>query len=287
MATPIISPPIRQKVRIAYRGDTRDPEEIFRDGFMRRPDAINEDLFKNIVLHPEITASRHRHAFVEPQYRNQSYMTNIGSTDAPKFDINPYSAICLTKIAALAPIFPIQTHSAHKQSVWIYGVLLEEYYKTYELQRIDHPELATAKEIAVKDVPSFDVVGAIQCIRYGGPYPSKIKYNTLQGIQWNPLMRHPDLKLTIEQTFQPHINRLTVIEVKGQAIGYEIRPEAEVMYKSGNTWEYLPEFPSREEYELAYRQGFRSLTTDDLPRDPYEGDGPRQPRDNGGKFREI
>lgn len=294
MASPIVSPPIRKIVRLAYRSDTRSPEVIFREGLYRRPEAFDEDavqLYQKLALHPELEEEKFRYALVEPEYRNQAYVQHKKLSGPPQFDINPRSAVCLTFIPALACIFPLRQARVDHEVTWVYAVLLDEHYATYELQRIDNSELYRAQELAVQSVPNFDVIGAVQCIRYGGPYPRKIKYIMRPEIRWNPLTWHLSRKPIVEQRFRPHFHRMTVIEVIDGIITWKIlngdTDDMEVLYDGPNKPEYLLSKAPMQDFKKAYNAGFRSYTTDNIPRDAYKGERSYAFRTPGQKSREI
>ncbi len=294
MASPIVTPPIRKIVRLAYRSDTRPPEVVFRDGLYRRPEAFDEDahqMYQRFALHPELREERFRYALVEPEYRNQAYVQHKNLTDAPSFDINPRSAVCLTFIPALACIFPLTEDRVDREVTWVYAALLDEHYATYELQRIDNSELYRAQEVAVRSVPNFDIIGAVQCVRYGGPYPKKIKYIMRPRIRWNPLTSHFSRKPIVEQKLRPHFHRMTVIEVVDSIITWKIlnkdTDDMEVLYDGPDKPEYLLSKAPMKTFLEAYNAGFRSYTTDDIPRDAYKGERSRAFRTPGQKSREI
>ncbi len=209
MASAIISPDLQAQEFIAYRSDKRPPEEIFRDGFYRRPSSYLDLVDDQMVL------------VRKPQYRNSTYYSQKGLPVLPVFDINPYSAVCVMLQAAMAPIFPIEQQKLiDDQIIWIYAVVVPEAYATYELQRIDAPMLASCQEVAVNEVPSYDVMGAVKCIRWGGPFGKAIiTYIPFLDMQWNPNCRHINQKVTAEQTITPLMGRKIQIDVdQGQIV---------------------------------------------------------------------
>ncbi|MBX3208900.1 MAG: hypothetical protein KF764_27965 [Labilithrix sp.] len=197
--------------RLAFRSDTRGPNEIFPAGFQNR----SHPVYKHGEIHgqvppewgPEQTVRELGRLFTEgPQYRNKRYYYGH---QAPKYDVNPDTSVALTLRPAVAPIFPISDATVS----WVYAVFLRGGFLTYQEQQTDDPVLATAYEVAVRQVPARDVLAAVKCVRRGGRYPARIQYCLHPVIHYNRYAEHSISRVDIQRAYRPHQARLTQIDV--------------------------------------------------------------------------
>lgn len=158
MSSPVMDPvsakPVVGGGRICFRGDTREPNVMFKNGFHSREG--------------ESTSIRYR-------------SVGLGSGD-----IDPPSAVCITPRFAMAPLFPIDLTVT---DLWIYAVYARQVYNTHAQQYADgmkaiKHEIKTnpsgdldnyaetnalwplfAQEVATKLVAAEDVMCALKCKR--------------------------------------------------------------------------------------------------------------------------
>ncbi|MBX3210510.1 MAG: hypothetical protein KF850_00600 [Labilithrix sp.] len=202
--------------RLAFRSDTRGPDEIFPRGFQNR----SHPVYKHGEIHgqvpPEWSPAKKvkelGRAFTEgPEYRNKRYYYG---RQAPKYDVNPDTSVALTLRVAVAPIFPISAAT----SSWVYAVFLRGGFLTYQEQQTDDPVLSTAYEVAVRQVLAQDVLAAVRCVRRGGIYPARIQYCLHPIIHWNRYAEHSISRVDIVTAYRPHQARLTQIDATPHGI---------------------------------------------------------------------
>lgn len=124
-------------------------------------------------------------------------------------DMLPPSAVCLTQLFDVAPLFPISDHS--KKS-WIYIVYVENAYLTYKTQIKNNNPLQFAKEVAIRDIPPGHILGAIECERFfnfdENPSQARVSHYTLTGnVIWNPKNQNEIMRKS-KQPMRNEINEL-------------------------------------------------------------------------------
>lgn len=154
---------------IAFRSDTRPPRILFEFGFQRR-----------MTTHDEYVQNRGEN--YEPTWRHGQR------------DMYPESAICLTQQFDAAPIFPVgSSDNPPSELTWIYIIRPQKAFMTHLYQKHLNSPLAFSEEIAVRDVPSCDVLAAIKCKRFWGvnidnqkDWRTGVRYELISDLQWNP-----------------------------------------------------------------------------------------------------
>jgi hypothetical protein len=171
--------------RICFRGDTRDPNEMFQRGFFSREKKSKWKFWQNRDI-------RYRSGEKGPMYiraEHADFYTQAGAevvqgktlksslrtpVETYKFgaqkgqapqgqdiakvdkagDIDPISAVCVTPRFSMAPIFPPKTNSLDgPELTWVYTVYVRELYNSHARQVADgmnaiRSELAIRKKIA-------------------------------------------------------------------------------------------------------------------------------------------
>lgn len=159
---------VKKMDEVYFRGDSRDPKEIFEFGFQRRGSTY--DYYKK---HQKL---------IEPTMRE--------ITD----DIEPASAVCVTANMDCAPIFPIEREHPNTET-WIYVVQGSNMFETHAHQQ---SALKFAQELAVRDIPSGDVICAIKCKRFINVHPEMNRFSYVDGMHyqltgdiiWNPKLQN-------------------------------------------------------------------------------------------------
>lgn len=172
---------------LAYRGDTREPQIIFEEGFQRRGGSWEFYNDPKNILEKKIQ---------EPAFR-------ISQGGQLFNDIIRTSAVCFTRNFDCAPIFPVNDFSKSPPSqlppphIFIYIVNVQQGYSTYLLQQELGSPLAFCEEIATRDVPSGDVIAAVKCQRFfnidafGKPdWKNGVRYQLTSEILWNPKLKN-------------------------------------------------------------------------------------------------
>lgn len=170
---------------LAFRGDNRSPKEIFEFGLQRKGSTWE---------HYNVN----KKAIEEPTFR---FFQNTWRGKEKAEDIIPTSAVCVTKNFDLAPLFPLENpqneNAPPPPLTWIYIVKVDQGFLTYELQRKLNSSLAFCEEIATRDIPSGDVICAIQCERFINIDPNLVPnwergvhYKLTSDIIWNPKLNN-------------------------------------------------------------------------------------------------
>jgi hypothetical protein len=178
---------------VAFRGDNREPELIFRFGFQRR-DAKFE----------RWRAFGPHNAF--PMWR---------PSDG---DIEPNSAVCVSLRAWAATLFPLATSVIDS---WVYAVVLETGFDTHALQRQKKEEDALfIVEKCCMDIPCMHVLAAVKCQRKWASteWQEGMYFRMLGRVLWNP-RRNGTVGLankehTINAVFNTYLNRGPKIVLK-------------------------------------------------------------------------
>lgn len=162
----------------AFRGDTRPPKTIFEFGFQRR--GANWQYYNESKK------------IQEPSLR---FYKEKGNEMIKACDIVSSSAICLTRQFDLAPLFPLHPQGDElfaSDYTWLYVVQLWQGFATYEEQQALKLPISFCQEVAVRDVPSMDVIAAIQCKRYWNVlnWRDGMHYKLVGDIEWNPKLRN-------------------------------------------------------------------------------------------------
>lgn len=185
---------------IAFRGDSRDPKEIFEFGFQRIGASQNYFMANNKKIQ-------------EPTIR----LMDPSSKTKGGCDVVATSAVCLTLDFDCASIFPIESADAYSpltSKTWIYIVHVENAYMTYKKQIKEGSILQFCREIAARDIPSGDVLCAIQCERYLNlnqdylpTWHTGMHYALHGEIYWNPKLNN-ETKTKIKMQRKEMIERI-------------------------------------------------------------------------------
>ena len=136
--------PIAGGGRICFRGDTRSPKEIFKNGFFTRTDSgspppvnapirLHAQTFESIPIHPEHLSA----------YKTAGFATDKAPYEAVRFpftrDVDSLTAVCVTPRFSMAALFPPKRGGdGNKPSpTWIYAVYVRSVYNTHAQQVCD------------------------------------------------------------------------------------------------------------------------------------------------------
>ena len=118
---------------LAYRGDTRDPDVIFRDGFYPRE-----------------------------QYQGRGYKAVIRLGN---MDMNTKYAVSFSREFTIPVLFPFDPAKPppdrHTRNANVYVCALDSWLEIYNMQKIVAPHLEYAKEVASLGVPTEQVLGVV------------------------------------------------------------------------------------------------------------------------------
>jgi hypothetical protein len=170
--------------RICFRGDTRDPNEMFQRGFFSREKKSTWKFWQNrdiryrsgekgpmyirpehVAFYTQAGAEVTQGKTLETSLRSpvETYRVGTQKGQAPKGqdiakvgkagDIDPISAVCVTPRFSMAPLFPPKTNSLDGvETTWVYAVWVRELYNSHARQVADgmsaiRSELAIRKKI--------------------------------------------------------------------------------------------------------------------------------------------
>ena len=201
--------------KVCFRSDTRPFTTIFRDGFLDRE---TEATFAKTLQHmagmkPEVRNARIVSLPVTelPSYRNALHYFTTDQPDVkPPLDVDPASAIALTRRLGMAPLFPLYNDDTKTWATetYIYAVWVERAYMTYQRQLADGSKLADAKEVAVRVVPGNHVIAAVRCVRSGMSKPGNtVDYEMKGPIQWNPAHTDGARRLWASRKFEAYLDK--------------------------------------------------------------------------------
>lgn len=163
-----------------FRGDSRHPikDGIFEFGMQRRASTW-------------AYYNTHNQKQLEPTLR-------FFKNDEEKIDdvdLIPASGISTTIKFDFAPMFPLPLSDEKKPSdhTWIYLVKVQQGFLMHNLQAKYHSDLTFCQEVSTRDIPSGDVICAIQCKRFWNvnedaefKWQRGMHYVLTSDIIWNP-----------------------------------------------------------------------------------------------------
>jgi hypothetical protein len=161
MATPVQTQTVVGGGRVCFRGDTREPSIMFKQGFFSRREQDRPIRYNAAPPSPLLIQPEHASA-----YALQGFKTTVGKTfdpagmtpseiyaralegKSPKgmhlaivprtADIDSPSAVCITPRFAMAVLFPPKENKDDKKEfTWVYAVYVRELYNTHAQQVCD------------------------------------------------------------------------------------------------------------------------------------------------------
>lgn len=157
---------------LAYRSDTRDPGEIFRNGFQTK--AVSRNFF---------SATKIPFANRKEAISFEGYNENIAKFMGPSIRTSPDkgrenfcevdttngSGVGLSTDINITPLLPVTDGNSKIlwNFTWIYICFVDYYWDVHEIQKQFNSRLIYAKEISATVVPHQNIYAAIPCIRLG------------------------------------------------------------------------------------------------------------------------
>lgn len=185
--------------KICFRGDSRDPDEIFPHGFSRRMEAHPG----KVLVHPKkggtllVTVDQYLAKYKGKKEDVGDQIIYRGARSLKAGDILPQTAVCVSARLTSATMFPLKfKNQPVALDSWIYVVIVkvDQLFNTHSKQvthgiqalkelkkngkTIDDSLAAQVlwplfgHELAIKEVPDNQVYAAIKCRRhwYGGDF---------------------------------------------------------------------------------------------------------------------